>query len=89
MIRHVPDTDPESLAIEALGFLAEESERLSRFLALTGLEAGNLRQAAREPHFLGSVLDHLLNDESLLLAFCADRHLQPDAVQRARQRLPG
>ena len=89
MIKHLPDTDPEALAIDALGFLAEDTERLTRFLSLTGLEPGNLRAAAQEPHFLGSVLDHLMSDEALLLAFCADRRLPPDAMVRARQRLPG
>jgi Protein of unknown function (DUF3572) len=79
--------DAEMLAIEALGFLAEEPERLSRFLALTGIEPASLRQAASEPHFLGSVLDYLLNDEALLLTFAANRRHKPESLQAARQRL--
>lgn len=87
-IRH-EGIDPEATAIAALGFLAADTERLGRFLALTGLDPGSLRAAAREPHFLGSVLDHLLNDEALLLAFAANHRIQPAAVAAARQRLGG
>jgi len=80
-----PKPDPEALAIMALGFLASEPTRISRFLDLTGIEPSGLRQAAAEPHFLASVLDHLLNDESLLLAFASEQNQRPDAIAEARR----
>ncbi len=80
-------TDPEALAIAALGFLAEDGERLNRFLALTGIEPAGIRAAAQEDGFLVSVLDYLLADEPLLLAFTANARLRPEAVAAARARL--
>ena len=79
--------DPEALAIEALTFLAQDSERLERFLTLTGIDPSTLRQVAGESNFFSSVLDHLLNDEALLLAFAAERRIQPEQVGLARHRL--
>lgn len=79
--------DPEALAIDALGFLAEDIERLQRFLAITGLEPSTLRDAARNPLFLVSVLDHLLADEALLLAYAANRRIEPQVVADARARI--
>lgn len=87
-IRH-EGIDPEATAIAALGFLAADTERLGRFLAVTGLDPGSLRAAAREPHFLGSVLERLLSDEALLLAFAANHRVQPESIVAARQRLGG
>lgn len=81
--------DPEDLAIAALGFLAEDPERLGRFLALTGVDPGSIRLAAREPHFLASVLDHLITDEALLVAFAANNRIQPETVARAHTKLSG
>jgi hypothetical protein len=82
-----PSPDPEMLAISALAFLAEEPERLSRFLDLTGLSPATLRQAAAEPRFLASVLDYLGADESLLLAFAANAQVAPEAIAAAAGRL--
>jgi hypothetical protein len=79
----------EQLAIAALGFIADEPERLGRFLAMTGLGPGSLRNAAREPHFLAGVLDHVAADETLLVAFAARHEVDPDAVMRARDELGG
>ena len=59
----------ETVAIQALTFIAEEPERLGRFLALTGIGPESLRDAAREPNFLLGVLDHLAADEALLREF--------------------
>jgi hypothetical protein len=61
----------ESLAIQALSFLAQDVERLGRFLALTGVDPREIRKVARDPGFLAAVLEHVAADESLLLA-CAD-----------------
>ena len=67
----------ETVAIQALSFIAEEPERLGRFLALTGLEAQSLRDAAREPNFLLGVLDHLAGDERLLREFATSTSSRP------------
>ena len=77
----------ETLAIQALGFIAEEPERLSRFLAFTGIEAQSLRDAAQEPNFLLGVLDHLAGDEGLLTEFAAQREIAPEIVTAARDLL--
>jgi hypothetical protein len=75
------------LAIAALTFLASDTERLERFLALTGLGPQSLRAAAREPSFLLGVLDHVASDESLLLAFANENGIDPEDVGRARDAL--
>jgi len=77
----------ESLAIQALSFLAEDPERLSRFLAFTGIEAQSLRDAAREPNFLLGVLDHLAGDDRLLTEFATQREIAPEVVTAARDLL--
>jgi hypothetical protein len=79
----------EMLAIQALSFIAEDPERLGRFLAITGLEAQSLRDAAREPNFLLGVLDHLAGDDRLLTEFATQHELTPEIVTRARDLLAG
>jgi uncharacterized protein DUF3572 len=79
----------QGLAIAALGFIAAEPERLGRFLAVTGIGPESIRQAAGEPHFLAGVLDHVAEDESLLLAFAAQQGIDPNEVMRARATLAG
>ncbi len=77
----------ESIGISALLFLAGDPERLGRFLMLTGVGPAELRQKAREPHMLAAVLDHLLQDESLLLVFCASDGVPPAEIAPARRAL--
>jgi hypothetical protein len=79
----------ESLAIQALNFLATEPERLSRFLAISGLEAQSIRAAAAESGFLAGVLAYLGEDERLLLEFAAEAGVMPAEVDRARRLLAG
>ncbi|WP_155904947.1 DUF3572 domain-containing protein [Methylopila sp. M107] len=81
--------DPQALATSALGFLAQDPERLGRFLALSGLDPANIRTASRNPNFLPSVLDHLMSDERLLIAFAETENLRPEAVGEARAALAG
>src|SRR5690242_18159595 len=79
----------ESLAIQALNFLATEPARLSRSFALSGLEAQSIRAAAAEPGFLAGVLAHLGEDERLLLEFATGAEVTPAEVDRARRLLAG
>jgi Protein of unknown function (DUF3572) len=79
----------ETLAIDALGYIAEEPERLNRFLGITGIEPSRIRTAAGEPGFLAGVLEHMLGDESLLVAFATSAGIDPMEVARARSVLAG
>lgn len=74
---------------QALVWLAGEPEALGAFLGASGLDPGDLRARAREPEFLGFLLDFLLSDEALLLAFCAAAGIAPALPARARAALPG
>ena len=77
------------LAIQVLAFIAEEPGRLNLFLVSTGIEAAEIRTAAREPSFLAGVLDHVASDESLLRAVAAHAGVTPETVERAHVALSG
>lgn len=81
--------EAEILAINALGFLAADGERLQRFMDLSGLDVAALRAGASNPAFLGGILDHLLADESLLLIFAEDQQMRPERIAELRRKLPG
>lgn len=79
----------EGLAVDALVFLAADEDRLDRFLALTGLAPGDLRALSTSPGFLAGVLDHLMGDERLLMAFAEEHRLDPATIARASAVLGG
>ena len=79
----------ENLAISALAFLAGDPERLGRFLSLTGIGPDAIRKAATEPAFLAGVLDHVVSDETLLVAVAAHAGVSPFTVERAQAVLSG
>ncbi|GHD09013.1 DUF3572 domain-containing protein [Tianweitania populi] len=78
----------ESIGVSALGFIAADPELLGRFLAITGIEPAQIRQAATEPGFLAGVLDFVLAHEPTLLAFASSSDLDPAAILKARRTLP-
>lgn len=79
----------ETLALSALGWIAAQPEVAGQFLATAGASAEELRSRAGDPEFLGFVLDFLMSDEAMLLAFCEDTTTKPDRPMRARAALPG
>jgi hypothetical protein len=79
----------EMLAIQALAFIAEDPERMGAFLSVTGIAPDAIRAAAREPDFLAGVLEHMLGDESLLIAFADSAGIDPAGIARARHALGG
>jgi hypothetical protein len=84
-----PRETAEIVAIQALSFIAGDAERLGLFLAETGIGPETLRSSAKDPGFLGGVLDFLLRDEKLLTAFAESSHLEPRIVSNARAALGG
>lgn len=81
--------DAETFALQALGFLADDPQRVSRFLSLTGTDAGQLRTEAKNREFQAATLEYMLGDESLLLAFCQEAGIDPAAIGPAHALLSG
>ena len=77
--------EAEALAVQALAFLAADESRLTRFLALTGLDPGTIRAAAESPGFLSAVLDHVAGDEALLLGLAQAVGAKPETIMAARE----
>jgi hypothetical protein len=77
------------VAIQALTYLAADSSRLGRFLAATGIGPADIRTAAHDPRFLAGVLDHLADDESVMLAFAQETGIPPERIAAARALLSG
>jgi hypothetical protein len=84
-----PGQVAETLAIQALSFLAREPARLGAFLAESGLGPETIREAAKDASFLVAVLDFILNDEGLIDDFCKERDLKPRQLIAAREALGG
>jgi hypothetical protein len=81
--------EAQALAMRALAFLAEDMERVERFLALTGVAPDELRALAASRGFQLAVLDHFAGDEALLLQFAQSGNIKPEAVMQARRLLGG
>jgi len=79
----------QTLAVQALGFMASDPERLGAFLAATGIGPEMIRKAAAEPAFLAGVLDHVAADEPLLIAVAGHAGVTPHDIEHAQAVLSG
>ena len=79
----------QALALTALAYLLEDTDRAARFCAASGIAGPDLAAQLGDAAFLGGVLDFVLEDEGLLVAVAAAAGLPPEAVAGARRRLPG
>ena len=81
----LPETG--TLVAEILTFLGDDPERIGRFLALSGLDVGDLRRVCVTAVFAESLLDHLCAQESLLVAFAETKGYDPASLEAVRQSL--
>lgn len=79
----------EAFALQVLGFLAQDEDRLMAFISITGVGLDEIRARAAEPAFLAGILDYLLSDEQLLTAFAEANAISPELPARMRRHLPG
>lgn len=79
----------ETLALQALAYLAGEGDALVHFLTLSGLEPDALRERAGDPELLAAVIDFLLSQEVLCAGFLKAENLDARALHAARRALPG
>ena len=79
----------EILALEGLGWLAQDPDSIQKFLNLSGIDVADLRAAAGDPGTGVAVLGYLLANEPLLVKFCEDMDLTAREVHMARHALGG
>ncbi len=79
----------ETIAAQALAWVAGDPERINGFLTLSGLSPGELMAQAADPRILGAVLDFLMTEDRLVMAFCDEVGLAYTVPQAARAALPG
>lgn len=77
------------IAIKALAYISQSEDELLKFVNLTGISPVDVIRLKENLGFLGGVLEFLVRDESLLLAFCAEEDFSVDQVESARLRLTG
>jgi hypothetical protein len=88
--RGVPTAgEAQAIAQSVLLFLLEDPSRTHSLLDASGLDPSTLRKRAGDPELLTFVLDHVLADESLLLAFCANAQMKPETLTAAAHILSG
>lgn len=77
------------IATDAFLFLISEPAQLVRFLDTSGIDPTTLSARATDPELLAFVLDHVLQDESLLLTFAANAQVTPERIAAAAHVLSG
>jgi hypothetical protein len=83
----VPKRTPETIALEALGWVLTDQPRADRLLALTGLTADSLRDGLGERAVLGAVLEFLAGHEADLVAAAIALDLAPEEISAAARAL--
>lgn len=79
----------ETVALEALAWLAADAGMLRVFCGATGIAAADLRRAGEDPELLAGVLDFVCLDDAWVAAFASAAGLPADAPAQARAALPG
>lgn len=79
----------ETLAAQAFSWVAGDVDLLNAFMAMTGAAPADLVRNVASPAFLGTVLDYILTEDRLVIAFCDSRGLPYAAPLQARGLLPG
>jgi hypothetical protein len=79
----------ETVALQALGWLAEQDALFGAFLGATGATPMAVAEAAGRPEFLAAVLDFVLQEDAHVIAFCDAAGLEYGRPMQARAMLPG
>jgi hypothetical protein len=85
--RETNEDDPQAIALSALTWILGDDVRTARLLALTGLNAEDIRTRVGDPALLDAVLGFLEAHEPDLLACANTLGLAPLALVAARGRL--
>jgi hypothetical protein len=83
----IEDDDAQAIALSALAWTLGDDKRAERFLALTGLEANDVRIRLTDPAMLDAVLGFLGSHEPDLIACAETLGISPERLVTARSQL--
>jgi hypothetical protein len=75
--------EAETLAVAAFSAISGDEERMSRFMAISGLRPDTIRQAADSPRFFAAILEYVVSDEPLLIALATELSVKPERLMGA------
>ena len=81
--------DPYALALSALAATLSDERRAQRFLDLTGIETGELRERAADPTLLTALIAFLEAHEPDLLSVSEAIGVKADDLVAARRSIEG
>ena len=70
----------ETVALQALGWLAANEDLMPTFMGATGASAEDLRTQAGDPVFLGAVLDFIMMDDAWVTGLCDTINVPYDRI---------
>ena len=79
----------ETIALQALAWLAADDELWPVFLGASGSSAADARAGAQDPAYLAAVLEFLTSTDEWVVSFCDAADLRYDQPLQARYALPG
>jgi predicted component of type VI protein secretion system len=82
-----PATDPQALALAALGWVLAQDDRAGRLLALTGLTSNDLRSGLDDRAVLSAVIEFLCAHEPDLVAAAEALGVEPQQLAAAKENL--
>lgn len=77
--------EAETIAAQALAYIAGDEDLLLRFMALSGLTLDEIRQNISDSGLLGGALRFLTDHEPDAKAFCQSAGLEPGRAALARE----
>lgn len=80
-------SNPQTVAIRALGFLAGNRSEFDLFLSGTGLSEDDLNRHPIRREYLTAILDFLIMNEPALLRFSRAVEVSPEVAYEARRKL--
>ena len=83
-----PDT-AQAIALKATAFIFAEEPLRDRFLALTGIDADEIRNRISDRDFLASLLEFLMGHDPDLISFASAADIKPETIKMAWRALGG
>ena len=82
-LRKITPEAAENVAVAAFSAIMGDEERMSRFMAMSGLQPETIREAATSPGFFAGILDYVVSDEPLLVALATEMNVKPERLMEA------